>query len=152
MGGDSVTAQHLLDTLRHRGVELVAVGEGLRYRPASALTPDEVELLRAHKTELVRVLTAPPTPALRLDPAELARRVSAFRRQVEAWVRSGRPGVPLLTLPDAPEPRLGRCISCGAPIPEGRWRCRLCRQAVYLALGMEPPDDDAPRRRGSEAP
>ncbi len=67
------------------------------------------------------------------DP-ELARRVEAFRRQLTAWIG---PGVPDLTLPDAPEPRRGRCVSCGEPAPEG-WRCSLCLQAVYLALGMAP--------------
>lgn len=79
------------------------------------------------------------------DP-ELARRVAAFRRQLEAWTPSGRPGVPLLTLPDAPTPLLRHCVSCGEPIPEDCWRCELCLRAVELALGLER------RRSEGEAP
>ncbi len=70
----------------------------------------------------------------------LVPRVAAFRRQIEDWATSGRVGVPVLVLPGAPEPRLGRCISCGQEIPEG-WRCFVCLQAVYLALGIAPPEE-----------
>ncbi len=90
-------------------------------------------------------------PSVRETPPseELARRVAAFRAQIEAWAaRSGRIGVPLLVLPGAPEPRLGRCISCGQAIPEG-WRCSVCLQAVYVALETPPPEDLS-RQRAEE--
>lgn len=76
--------------------------------------------------------SAPSAP----DP-EVARRSAIFRRQVSEWTASGRLGIPLLTLPDAPEPRLGRCVSCGEPISEERWRCGLCLAAIDLALWPE---------------
>ncbi len=95
---------------------------------------------------ILRRLGVEPAMPVPMGSPELARRVAAFRQQVEAWALSGRLGVPLLTLPDAPAPQLGHCVSCGEPIPEGRWRCALCLQAVHLALGMEPPRDV--RQRG----
>ena len=71
---------------------------------------------------------------LSIAPPEISRRAADFRGQVSAWVSSGRAGVPLLVLPDAPVPRLGRCVSCGEPISKDQWRCRPCLLAVYLAL------------------
>lgn len=68
------------------------------------------------------------------DP-ELARRAEAFRRQLADWTS---PSIPLLILPGAPEPRVGRCLSCGDEIAEG-WRCALCLRAVYAALGVGRP-------------
>jgi len=68
---------------------------------------------------------------------ELLSRAVIFRDQAERWATSGRLGVPLLALPDAPPTRLGACISCGAPIAgSSTWRCGLCREAVELALGL----------------
>lgn len=73
---------------------------------------------------------------------EVARRVKALRRQLAEWVASGRPGVPLLVLPEAPAPTLGRCVSCGEPVTEGCcWRCDTCRQAVRVVLGMVPTEE-----------
>lgn len=53
------TVVDLLDRLRARGVELVAAGDRLRFRPADALTADELEALRRHKAEVLALLTAP---------------------------------------------------------------------------------------------
>ncbi len=77
------------------------------------------------------------------EEPELARRVVAFRRQVEEWVREGRLGVPLLTLPDAPAPRLRQCVSCGAGTSDECWRCSLCLRAVEIVLGL-PHSEAAP--------
>lgn len=65
----------------------------------------------------------------------LANRVRAFQEQVRAWTGSG---IPLLTLPAAPEPQRGQCVSCGVSIATG-WRCAVCMEAVCLALGVTPP-------------
>lgn len=67
-----MTALDLLATLQARGVELVAAGDRLRWRPREALTPVEVERLRDHKAQLLRLLAEPktadsPAPPLRLD-------------------------------------------------------------------------------------
>ena len=81
--------------------------------------------------------------ALRRDAEEVRevlRRAVAFRRQLKAWAAAGRALVPVLTLPEAPPPRLGACISCGASIPNG-WCCAPCLAAVYVALGAVPPSE-----------
>jgi hypothetical protein len=78
------------------------------------------------------------TGALRRDAEEVRevlRRAVAFRRQVQ---RSLGGPLPLLVLPDAPEPRAGACISCGTPI-SGGWRCGPCLVAIYAALDAPPP-------------
>ena len=46
----------LLAHLSRLGVELVPRGDRLRYRPRSAVTPDLVERLRTHKTQLLAIL------------------------------------------------------------------------------------------------
>jgi len=52
-----MTAAALLAKLRQRGVELWADGGRLCYRaPRGALTPELVEVVRAHKAELVAAL------------------------------------------------------------------------------------------------
>jgi hypothetical protein len=61
-----VSVTELLETLRTRGVEFTVAGDRLRFRPAAAVTPDELAALRAHKAAVLRVLraeTAPPTSA-----------------------------------------------------------------------------------------
>ena len=52
-----MTATELLADLDRRGVRLEARGDRLRYAPRSALTPELVERLRSHKTELLAVLS-----------------------------------------------------------------------------------------------
>ena len=51
-----MTAPELLATLQDQGVTLVAVGGRLRYRPSSAVTLDQRQLLTALKPELLEVL------------------------------------------------------------------------------------------------
>jgi len=63
------------------------------------------------------------------------RRVVAFRRQFEEWKLANRPGVPLLTLPDAPRPEIGRCVSCGETTRD-EWRCTACLRALHVALSL----------------
>jgi hypothetical protein len=71
-----VTAAVLVETLRARGIHLRAVGDRIRYRPASALTPEDLETLRQQKAEVLKLLlstTPPPSQpvvaALHLDGA-----------------------------------------------------------------------------------
>ncbi len=64
-------------------------------------------------------------------------RVGIFRDQLDAWRRAGRIGIPVLTLPDAPVLAAGRCLSCGEPVPAGRWRCELCLDALGLLFELE---------------
>jgi hypothetical protein len=77
---------------------------------------------------------AMPTPAT-ADPIVILTRAQAFRRQVDAWVATGRVGVPVLALPDTPPPQAGRCVSCAATLgPDRTWRCPVCVRAVEIAL------------------
>src|SRR6267143_1067782 len=67
-----------------------------------------------------------------LDDALLLR-VAEFEAQLEAW-GSERVGIPLLVLPEAPPPVLGRCVSCGEAA--SGWRCSLCLEAAALVLEL----------------
>jgi tubulysin polyketide synthase-like protein len=60
-------AAELVERLRARGVELVPAGDRLRFRPADALSPEELDALRAHKSEVMALLTPPWQPPA-LDP------------------------------------------------------------------------------------
>lgn len=60
-----MTAATLVATLRARGVTLSPDGDKLRVRPAERLTPAELDTLRAHKVEVLRLLSALPTDAPR---------------------------------------------------------------------------------------
>ena len=48
----------LLVELARRGIELRAVGDRLRYRPRSAMTPDLADRLAAHRGDLLAILAA----------------------------------------------------------------------------------------------
>jgi hypothetical protein len=64
-----VTPALLVETLQARGVVLWAVGDRLRVRPATAVTPEELEALRRHKAEIMKLLApAPDVPT----PPDLA--------------------------------------------------------------------------------
>jgi len=59
------TAELLLD-LGRVGIRLEADGERLRYCPRSALTPDLLDRLKAHKAELLALLR--PVPIVKAQP------------------------------------------------------------------------------------
>jgi hypothetical protein len=67
--------------------------------------------------------------------AEVFRRAHAFKQQIAEWTASGRWAVPVLVLPESPEPRPGQCVSCGCRIADGR-RCVVCVEAVHVALAL----------------
>jgi hypothetical protein len=51
-----MSAKTLLVELRERGVEVVADGGLLRFRPRAAISPDLLDRLRAHKPSLLKLL------------------------------------------------------------------------------------------------
>ena len=63
------------------------------------------------------------------DIREILRRAVVFRAQIASWQGSV---IPLLFLPEAPAPRSGACISCGAN--SSQWRCLCCLVAIFIAL------------------
>jgi hypothetical protein len=61
--------------------------------------------------------------------AEINRRAGHFRGEIEDWVASGCPAIPVIGVLEMPEP--GTCLSCGRRLPAGLgWRCGLCEQAL----------------------
>jgi hypothetical protein len=118
-------ADALLADLRARGVELVADGDRLRFRPVEAVSPDELNALRVFKPEILQRLA---------DEHEVSLRVAAFQAQLDVWVAEGRIAVPILTLPDV-DIRFGRCAGCGEPLdPDRAWRCDYCVTALHIVL------------------
>jgi tubulysin polyketide synthase-like protein len=125
-----VTPAALVAELRARGVTLRPDGDALRVRPVSKVKPEELEALRQYKPEVLALLVRELS-----RPVPDSSRTSTFRSQLEAWIQSGRVGVPLLVLPDAPPPTEGRCISCGVALASDQtWRCPACLEAVKAAL------------------
>jgi hypothetical protein len=64
-----VTAATLVASLHARGVILETRGDRLRVKPASAVTPDEVQALRRLKLEVLRLLTGAEYGAEVLKPS-----------------------------------------------------------------------------------
>ena len=61
-------------------------------------------------------------------------RIAEFEEVMLGWIEADRPGVPLLTLPDAPLAKAGMCLSCGTAIEPWRWRCEPCLEAVNRVI------------------
>ena len=57
-----MNAHHLIRDLQSRGIVLKLEGESLTLKPKSALTPDLVETIKAHKAQLIAVLSVPRLP------------------------------------------------------------------------------------------
>ena len=68
--------QELLHEVEVRGVDLSIVGDRLRYRPASRLTPELVEGLRQHKAKILERLEGDVSSATVAgdEPPEVSRR------------------------------------------------------------------------------
>jgi hypothetical protein len=54
--GCDLSARTLLEELRERGVELVADGEQLLYRPRNIVTPGLATAIKEHKADIIRIL------------------------------------------------------------------------------------------------
>jgi len=119
-----VTALDALCAILDAGGKAVPGPERPRLLAPPAMRP----LVEAHREGLLALLRAHGP-----RPSDVFRRAQAFRWQIDEWTASNRPGVPVLVLPESPEPKIGRCVSCGCPIAGG-WRCGVCLEAVDVAL------------------
>jgi hypothetical protein len=91
------------------------------------VTPPRLKpLVQANKDLLLRAINL----------REIPRRTESFRQQLRIWTESGQADdvVPTLVVPNAPEPEVGHCVSCGAAVSRGVWRCDTCSVAVLDAL------------------
>lgn len=82
-----MTAVALVSALRARGVELVAAGDRVRFRPASAVTSDERAALRRFKPEVLALLTGP----LHADPNAPDPTTRLLAMPLGVFAREGRP-------------------------------------------------------------
>jgi hypothetical protein len=82
-------AAQLVQALRARGVILEPQGDRLRVRPASALSAEELEVLRQVKPEVLRLLAAQPAPT----PPPLDPDLPAFllALPLDHFAREGQP-------------------------------------------------------------
>ena len=115
-------ATELLTDLRRRGLDLVPVGDRIRFRPKDALPPELRDRVIEYKADLL---------ALLLDEAE----------QVHWRADVMRPQVPLTgPIPTMYARRLSNvpndcCLSCGdALTPGNKYRCEPCVRAAWLVL------------------
>jgi hypothetical protein len=81
-------ADVLIAALQARGVTLVADGDMVRYRPKSACTPEDLDLLRRHKSELLVTLTNAPKAGEIANPAPTARPAKCMACQNRRFWRS----------------------------------------------------------------
>lgn len=138
-----MTAEMLLDTLHRSGVVLTLVDGRLHVAaPPGAVTHELRAAMLERRSELLQILADDP----------VARRVSAFRAQVQA---AGNGPIQFLRLPDAMRcPGPGRCLSCGDPATDRYGtRCTLCATAAWEAVdrAMPPPGPEPRRVEGSTA-
>ena len=80
-------AAALLATLRNRGVTLKANGDRLLFSPATAVPPDLRAALVRHKTELLALLTPPPSGVPPDDPP-VERLLAQGVGRGEIWTRA----------------------------------------------------------------
>jgi hypothetical protein len=92
------------------------------------LVPDQVRPMIETHRELLRAS---------VDLPEVARRARLFRDQIDNWARAGRIAVPTVTVSEVVSQCPGTCVSCGAHLDHGNWRCPTCVAALFEALRRE---------------
>jgi hypothetical protein len=106
-----MSAVNLLTDLIHLGFSLAAEGDSIRVRPASQLTEDLRQAIRANKTELLAIISSPAAvvtplrpskpsaaPLAPWDAAEASRLLEELRfeiQRIESVDFRGRPPGPL---------------------------------------------------------
>ena len=54
-----MNARQAIDTLTAQGIRLVVEGDRLRYHPKENINVDQIELLKTHKQQIIRLLSRP---------------------------------------------------------------------------------------------
>jgi len=101
-----------------------------RLRAAKTAVPDDIDDRTTEASGFGRNIVNV------VSPDTVRQRVAAFTRQLDDWIRTGRAGVPFLTLPDV-EPSEGACLSCGDMTAQGQaCRCAPCERAIAEVIGI----------------
>jgi hypothetical protein len=83
----SAAAQALLAELRRLGVEVVATGDRLRFKPPSGVTPELRERMREHKGALLDLVRNAPTSPPEPSPRRAAGELEAVRNRLSALLQ-----------------------------------------------------------------
>jgi hypothetical protein len=86
----SPSAAELLADLAVHGIDVQALGDAIRYRPKSAMTPALLARLRTHKAELTRVLDTVATMTAGRQSVEGICKDMAWRSAWERRFRTAR--------------------------------------------------------------
>lgn len=141
----------LVEELRRRGVEWKAHDGRVRFRPKSAVRPEEVEQLIRHREVVLALLRGgccvdpAPVPTDKTD-----RSTDPFVLSVLSAFPGARlePGRVLSTVPFDVDPKLGACYACGSlrwwrgtsrrRLPDGGpWICPRCHPPGLPANEVE---------------
>lgn len=161
MGGDLAVvtdpynpAVEILDDLAAAGIEIVADGHNLRFRPAGAMTPELAGRVKSRKPALIRLLAdapADPDPRQARIDAEVARFWRVAVPDADGWTDPAEADVvALIRQTREPKPTQAAAVWPGDryPRPGGGTETFIERSARYLAeAGGCPPG--ASRRGGA---
>ena len=153
-----MTTSDLLADLTRQGFTFAPDGDGIRVTPASRLTAEQREAIRAHKPALLALLAAPlrPAPAFLWDQAEAERLLADLREalaRIEAAVAAGKaPPVRLAVLRTWLEVAEGYVSDRERETARG-WKAfdllrRAARHALLAAGGRALGSEDVPTAGG----
>lgn len=118
-----MTASDLLSDLRARGVELVAAGDRIRFRPADALTDADRAALRDHRAEIIVLLAGDFAPVGDLATGDWVHLIGrdGATHNVEPW------------RVDAIVSDAGGLLAVFIGRPYASWPLAYCRRAASAA-------------------
>jgi hypothetical protein len=135
-----MTAVELLDDLTRRGFSMAREGDGIRVTPASRLTADVRQEVRAHRAELLALLAGRQEPAFAWDQAEadhlLAQMRGALARAEAATAAGEVPAVRVAAMRTWLEVGVAYVIDREREAARGYDALALLRGAVARALTL----------------
>src|SRR5215210_7326302 len=99
---DTLEAEGFMEELERRGVTLYAVGDKVRFRPKSLLSPEDIEHLKKYKPEILRTLQSESkeSAVTPVTPATQSANTDTYRESVGGTMGG--------TLPEKLPPTLAR--------------------------------------------